>query len=109
MENSLPDFLYNPSEAHQKKGKSVNLSFLDKTILGVAKSVKSIYLQAESASSENILQRINPYVKLLSLLYFTVIISLVRNLHSQVIISVLILALYIITVRLKLFQVYTKI
>ncbi len=109
MENSLPRYLYSPSDSGIIKGKGVNISFLDKTILGIARSVKSIYLQAESASGESSVQKINPYIKLLSLLYFTVIISLVRNLPSQLLISGFILVLYIITIRLKLFQVYRKI
>ena len=88
--------------------KRANLSFLDKTIINSASAVKSIYLQAENAAKENFIQKINPHVKLISLIYLVVIISLVSNLVAQILTTAFIFLLYIIA-RLKIFQVYMKI
>lgn len=110
MKNKIPSYLLQPVENHVDltKVKRANLSFLDRTLLNSAIAVKSIYLQAENASKQNIIHRINPHVKLISLIYMAIIISIVSNLKGQILITGLIFLLYIIA-RLKIFQVYRKI
>jgi cobalt/nickel transport system permease protein len=88
--------------------KRAKLSFLDKTILNSASAVKSIYMQSEIAAKENLIQKINPQVKLISLIYLVVVISVVSNPVAQILITALIFLLYIIA-RLNVFQVYRKI
>jgi cobalt/nickel transport system permease protein len=110
MENKIPPYLIEPagSENNPTKIKGINLSFLDKTIINSSKAVKSIYLQAENAARDNFIQKINPNVKLISLIYMAIVISLVRFLNSQLVITALIFLLYIFS-RLKLYEVYRKI
>ncbi len=84
------------------------MSFLDKTVLSSARAVKSIYLQAENASRDKFFQRINPLVKLISLIYMVVVISIVHNPASQIFITCFIFFLYLIS-GLKIFQVYSRI
>jgi cobalt/nickel transport system permease protein len=110
MGNNIPSYLLQPvnDQIDFTKVKKVKLTFLDKTIINSASAVKSIYLQAENATKENIIQKINPHIKLISLVYLAIIISLVNNLHAQLLTSALIFTLYIIS-RLKVFQVYRKI
>ena len=110
MENNIPPYLLQNVSLNNEpvKAKRVNLTFLDKTILNSARAVKSIYLQAENAARENIIQKINPYVKLFSLIYLAVVISFVNDPHVQLIVSVFILILYLIA-RLRIYQVYRKI
>lgn len=88
--------------------KRAKLSFLDKTILNTANTVKSVYFQAESGAKENFVQRINPHVKFISLIYMAIVISIVSNQLSQILILVLTFSLYIIA-RLKVIQIYRKI
>ena len=61
--------------SYRENVKRSKLSFLDKTILNSANAVKSIYLQAENAAKENFIQKINPHVKLISLIYLAIVIS----------------------------------
>ena len=110
MKSKIPSYLLNTERLQYGsiKLKRANLSFLDKTILNSAHIVKSIYLQAENAAKFNFIHKINPHVKLISLIYLAVVISVVSDLPSQILITSFIFSLYIIA-RLKVFQVYRKI
>ncbi|MCX6255330.1 MAG: energy-coupling factor transporter transmembrane component T [Bacteroidia bacterium] len=110
MENKIPPYLLKPGydQYEPAKAKRAKLTFLDKTIINSASAVKSIYVQAENASKENSIQKINPHVKLISLIYLVIVISVISNLLAQLIATVFILLLYIIA-RLKVIQVYRKI
>jgi cobalt/nickel transport system permease protein len=110
MRNKIPSYLL--QTIYEQPGLSISkktkLSFLDKTILNSANAVKSIYIQAENAGKENFIQKINPHVKLISLIYMAIVISVVRDPMAQIITSGFIFSLYIIT-RLNVFQVYMRI
>jgi cobalt/nickel transport system permease protein len=110
MENRIPPYLLQalPELYEMAKVKRTNLSFLDKTIINSAKAVKSIYLQSENASRENLLQKVNPHIKLISLIYIAVVISVVNSLYAQLIISGFVFLLCILA-RLGILQVYRKI
>ena len=110
MENKIPSYLLQTLHDQYELAnvKRAKLSFLDETILNSARAVKSIYLQAENAAKESFMRKINPRVKLISLIYIALVISVVNNPVAQILISSFILLLYII-VRLKVFQVYRKI
>jgi cobalt ECF transporter T component CbiQ len=110
MKSRIPSYLlksgysqYLPENVTRPK-----FSFLDKTIINSANAAKSIYVQAENGAKENFIQKINPYVKLISLIYMAVVISVVNDLTPQILITSFIFALYI-SARLKVFQVYRKI
>jgi cobalt/nickel transport system permease protein len=110
MMNKIPSYLLH-SEDDQSELPNVRragLSFLDKTLLNSANAVKSIYLQAENAAKENFIQKINPNVKLIALIYYAIVISFTGNAVAQAIISVFIFFLYVIS-GLKVLQVYRKI
>ena len=110
MENKIPPYLINLAndQYNMAKIKRAELSFLDKTLLNSSKAVKSIYLQAENATRENFIQKINPKVKLISLIYMSVVISVMSNLVPQLLTTALIFILYVIA-RLKILEVYRKI
>lgn len=110
MENKVPAYLLqNVNDQYELVNvKRAKLSFLDHTILNSASAVKSVYLQAENAVKENFIQKINPYVKLISLIYFVVVISIASSLKGQVLITAFIFLLYI-SARFNVFQVYKKI
>ena len=110
MRNKIPLYLLQPDDIkiRSKEITKVKLSFLDKTILNSANAVKSIYLQAESAAKEGFIQKINPHVKLISLIYMAVVISFVSNPAAQVLITAFIFSFYLLA-GLKVLQIYGKI
>lgn len=110
MENKIPPYLIKiaDDQFNPAKIKRAKLSFIDKTIINSSKAVKSIYLQAENAARDNFIQEINPNIKFISLIYMSVVISVVSNLVAQLLTTAFIFLLYIIA-RLKIFEVYRKI
>jgi cobalt/nickel transport system permease protein len=110
MENKIPQYLYKIAEnkGNLAKIKKAKLSFLDKTLLNSSEAVKSIYIQAENAAGDNFIQKINPNLKLISLIYMAIVISIVSNLITQILITAFVFLLFVIA-RIKLFEVYRKI
>jgi cobalt/nickel transport system permease protein len=110
MENKVPAYLLGDAYDHDKPSaaKRAKLSFLNRTLMNAASAVKSIYIQAENATKENFIHGINPHVKLISLIYFEIVISITNNLVAQLITTSFIFLLYIIA-RLKIFQVYRRV
>jgi cobalt/nickel transport system permease protein len=110
MENKIPAFLIRtPDDDHEIiKVRKARLSFLDKTILSSARAIKSIYMQAENATKKNLIYTVHPHIKLFSLIYLAVIISIAGNLRAQLLATSLIFIVYLIA-RLNISQVYRKI
>lgn len=110
MENKIPSYLLQTvHDQHVLANvKRARLSFLDRTLLNSAHAVKSIYLQAENADIENFIQKINPYIKLFSLIYLVILISVVNNLYEQALISFFIFFLFLLA-KFKVFKVYRRI
>jgi cobalt/nickel transport system permease protein len=110
MENKTPLYLLQTfnSQLELINVKKASLSFLDKTILNSASALKAIYLQAENASKKNLIHNIHPHIKLFSLIYLAVIISVAGNFHAQLLAASLIFLFYIIA-KLKISQVYRKV
>jgi cobalt/nickel transport system permease protein len=110
MENKTPSYLITTFHVRQEpvKLKEAKLSFLDKTIINSARAVKAIYLQAENATKKNVIHDIHPHVKLISLIYLVIIISLVSHPAAQIMITAFVFLCYVIA-GLKVYGVYRKI
>lgn len=110
MTNNVPPYLLVNDQFTDQTGDvgRIRISFLERTVLSSARTVRSIYLQAENSVRENIFRKINPGVKLLSLIYMAVVISLVNNIGSQLLISAFIFMLYCFA-GVKILRVYRKI
>ena len=110
MENKIPQYLLQSSDNqfNLAGSKRAKLTFLDKTIMNSASAAKSIYIQAENASKKDFISEVLPYIKLISLIYIVIVISVVSNLFTQIIATVFIFSLFIFA-RLKVFTVYKKI
>lgn len=106
----MPSYLLQPvnNQTESVKAKGAKLSFLDRTIMNSSAAVKSIYVQAENATKENFIQKINPHIKLIALIYLAIIISIANRIEGQIIITAFIFSLYVIA-RLKIFEVYKRI
>ncbi|MGD0583030.1 MAG: energy-coupling factor transporter transmembrane component T [Bacteroidales bacterium] len=110
MESKIPSYLLQGAD-HQNElanVKRARLSFLDRTIINSARAVRSVYLQAENADRATFMQKINPNVKLISLIYLVVVISFAGDLYEQIIITAVIFLLYL-SARFNVIQVYRKI
>jgi cobalt/nickel transport system permease protein len=110
MKNNIPSFLLitGKSPFTSSSVSRAEFSFLDKTILNSAKTVKSVYDQAENAAKSNFIQKLNPNVKLISLIYIIIVISVVSSLTAQLLASAMIFSFFLLA-RLRVFQVYRKI
>jgi cobalt/nickel transport system permease protein len=109
MENKIPAYLVKPV-ADQKdlsETKGPRLAFLDKTILNSARAAKAIYVQAENSTVQSVIQKINPHIKLISLIYFLFIISIANRIEAQAVITAFIFSLYVLA-KLKVFEVYKR-
>lgn len=85
-----------------------HLFFIDRTLQRVAGFIKSGYLQAETASSHGLLQKIDARIKILFLLCFIVLANAIRQVPSQLYISSFLLVLCIFS-RLNLTDIYKRV
>jgi cobalt/nickel transport system permease protein len=110
MENNTPAYLLRNEPEHYElsKIKPSKLTFIDQTLLNSAKALKSVYLQADNSVNKTFIHKINPYVKVFSLIYMALIISLISNLLAQALAAVLIVALYFFS-GIKVSNVYRKV
>lgn len=110
MENKIPLYLRQSGQEQSDlpKAKRAKLSFLNRTIMNAAGAIKSIYLQAENATHSSIIHRIHPSIKTISLIYFEIVISIIRHPAAQLVTTVFIFSLFLLA-GLKVLQVYRKI
>jgi cobalt/nickel transport system permease protein len=99
MKSKIPVFLLakNTSALSHYKGGSAHLSFIDKSIKRIAGIIKTGFIQMETASRDDIFQRLDARVKLLFMVYFLIIISLKKDIHAELLISVFIFILAVIS------------
>ena len=110
MGSKIPPFLLKeePYKIFSDESGKIRFSSLDQTITKVAKSLKTLYLQAESADRCNFICDLNPATKVILFVYLVVIISLVNSLLSQFLLSCFIFVLFLLS-GIRMFQVYQKI
>jgi cobalt/nickel transport system permease protein len=110
MKSKIPSYLLqmNTDQKEFTYAKGGKFTFLDKTIIHSADALKSIYLQAENATRKNLIYKIHPHIKLLSLIYLAVMISVAGNLRAQLLASCFIFLFYLFA-RLNISRVYRKI
>jgi cobalt/nickel transport system permease protein len=83
-------------------------SSIDLTITKAAKSIKTLYLQAESAGRSNLICDLNPVTKVISFVYMVVIISLANSLVSQILLACSVFVLFLLS-GIRMFHVYQRI
>jgi len=110
MESRIPSYLLQDEpEAHLNAGsRKKNFPFLDRTLNNAAKSLKTIYLQAESAGRNSLICKLNPVTKVISFLYLIVIVSIVSSVRSQLLISAFVFLLYLLS-GISIISVYKKV
>lgn len=109
MREEIPAFLFQ-KEVDRAPGSKKGLpsSYFDRSIQSLSKFILTTYMEWETASQRGLFQRIDPRIKIVFLIYFIVIASLLKNINSAILLGTLILVLCILS-KLPLFQFYKKV
>jgi cobalt/nickel transport system permease protein len=86
------------------KFKNLQLSFIDKSIEKIAGIIKT-YLLFESTTQDGLFQKLDSRIKILFMLFFLIIISIKKDIQSEILI-LLIIFLLVITSKLRLLNFY---
>jgi cobalt ECF transporter T component CbiQ len=110
MANRIPPFLLDrssPSPLKQGAGK-VKIPFVEKGINHLAGVIKKGYIHWELLSQNGFFQKIDPRVKVFFLIFFIVIVSLKRDLLSQLYVWIFIFVLALLS-RLEIVTFYRRV
>ena len=110
MGSKIPPFLLQ-KEQHKilpDLSGSPGVPAIDRTVSNAAKSLKTMYIQAESAGNSRTGNDLNPIIKVVSFIYILVIISLVSSIVSQLLLGCLIFLLFVFS-GIRISGVYKKI
>lgn len=110
MKDLIPSFLlkHDAPDAFQLEGKRLRTPFLEKGIEHLAGIIKIAYAQWNAASEEGFFQKIDARIKLLFLFFFMIIISLKKDVESEIWIGLIVLLLMALS-RLNLLHLYKRI
>ena len=99
MKNKVPSFLLEkPASDFFIPGRGdLKISFIEKGIHHLAEVIKTGYLQWETSSRDHFFQKIDARVKVLFLLFYVVIVSLKKNISSEVLIGTFVFLLTILS------------
>lgn len=84
------------------------MTFVDKSIKKIAEIIKSSYVYWETSEKNGLFQKLDPRLKVIFMIYFIVIISLLRNVYIELAMAVFIFALIVLS-RLNIFYMYKRI
>lgn len=108
MKEQIPSFLVKQGTTRaQLWKKGVSPSYLDRSIQSISKFILTSYVEWDTAARTGLFQKIDSRIKIFFLLYFIVIVSLLKTLTSEILLGALILLLGIFS-RVPLFQFYKK-
>lgn len=110
MKDRIPIFLLkNPSSnSFRLEGRGMGTPFLEKGIHRLAEMIKTAYSQWEFASREGFFQKIDARIKVLFLIFFVIIVSLKKDIGSEVLIGTFVLSLMLLS-RLNVLRLYKRI
>lgn len=110
MKNQIPPFLLKQDspDSFRLEGKRLRTPFLEKGMAHLAEIVKIAYAQWNATSQKGVFQKIDARIKLLFLFFFMIIISLKKDIESEIWIGLLVLLLMALS-RLNLLHLYKKI
>jgi len=110
MANKIPSFLLDrPSPAPLKRdSERVRVSFVEKGINHLAGVIKRSYIPSEMLSKNGLFQKIDPRIKIFFLIFFIIIVSLKKDLLSELYVSIFVFILALLS-RLKLAAFYRRV
>jgi cobalt/nickel transport system permease protein len=110
MKSKVPPFLLErPSAGSFQRGKGgLKTPFIEKGLHHVAYVIKTAYLQWDTASKDDFFQRIDARIKVLFLLFYVIIVSLKKDIASEILIGAF-LFIISLTARLNIFNLYKRV
>ncbi len=110
MRERIPSFLLQlpTSDTFRLEGKSLKIPFLEKGLNHLGSLIRTAYSQWEWSSQEGLFQKTDARIKVLFLILFLVIVSLKKEVGSELFIGAALLFLMVLS-RLPLLQLYKKI
>jgi len=110
MANRIPPFLLDRSSPRPVKqdGQRIKMPFVEKGINHLAGVIKKGYIHWEDLSQNGFLQKIDPRIKILFLIFFIVIVSLKRDFLPELYLSIFIFVLVLLS-RLKIVTFYRRV
>jgi cobalt ECF transporter T component CbiQ len=110
MRNNIPEFLlrtpYRPQDSHERG--TVRSSYVEKGMSNLRDMLGTVYVNVGGESTNGFFQNLDPRVKVLFLLFFVVIVSLMKDIFPEVLITAFTLLLVILS-RINLWRFYRKI
>jgi len=110
MANRIPSFLLDRSSPAPLKPDSgrVRVSFVEKGINHLARVIKKGYIHSEFFPRTGFFQKIDPRIKIFFLIFFIIIVSLRKDLLSELYVSIFIFVLVLLS-RLKAVTFYRRV
>ncbi len=84
------------------------MTFIDKSIKSIADIIKSSYVYWEMSGKNGLFQKLDPRIKVVSMVYFIVIVSLLRSVYAELAMSAFVFMLIALS-RLNIFYMYKRI
>lgn len=105
----IPSFLLekSPAEEAGRQSGRIKVPFLEKGIHHISRVIKTAYVQWETATGRGLLQGLDARVKVLSMLFFVVIVSVKRDILSEAVLAGLFFAVAAAS-RLDLVSLYRR-
>ena len=110
MANKIPSFLLDRSSPAPPKRDSgrARISFVEKGINHLAGVINRGYLPSELLSKNGLFQKIDPRIKILFLIFFILIVSLKKDLLSELYVLIFVFILVLLS-RLKVVTFYRRV
>ncbi len=110
MANRIPSFLLDRSSPVRLKRVSGKrrVSFVEKGINHLAGVIKRGYIHSELLSKKGFFQKIDPRIKIFFLIFFIIIVSLKRDLLSELYVSIFVFVLVLLS-RLEVVTFYRRV
>jgi cobalt/nickel transport system permease protein len=110
MKSKVPSFLLErPSSDSFIQGRgNLKISFIEKGIHHLTEVIKTGYVQWETSSRDNFFQKIDARIKVLFLLFYVIIVSVKKNIPSEVLIGTFVFVLTLLS-RLDIFNLYKRV
>ncbi len=110
MASEIPSFLLDrcsPAALKRDSGK-VRVSFVEKGINHLAGVIKRGYIHSEFLSKNGLFQKIDPRIKIFFLIFFIIVVSLKKDLLSELYVSIFVFVLVLLS-RLNVVTFYRRV
>jgi cobalt/nickel transport system permease protein len=105
----IPSFLLQKENIQfNDVAKNKRHSFIDKTIRNAASFVSATFLQWQSAKRKGLFQLLDSRIKVVFLILFIIVVSIIKSLSSQILIAFTLLFLVLLS-RLNIIHIYKRV